>query len=230
MQEFTEKDKMVDLIHANYQLLPLIHRFGIRLGFGNKTIEAICADYNIHTHFFLSIVNTFQNKDFLPGHKLSTFSPLLLIDYLKNTHRYYKNYSLPRIEKLLNELQQSASEANNEMKTIEDFYQRYKTKLLDHIDDEENRVFPYIIKLLKNPKDIQNGKLHLSFEAEHENVDLEIYDLKNLIIKYIKSDYDILLCNELLMEIFRFERDILNHARIEDTILIPQVKELQNSF
>ena len=40
--------------------------------------------------------------------------------------------------------------------------------------------------------------------------------------------YDELICNELLIEIFRFEKDILDHARIEDNILIPQVKQIQN--
>lgn len=221
---------MVDLIHSNYHLLPVIHRFGIRLGFGNKTVETICTENKINADFFLSIVNTFQNKDFLPEHKLFSFSPLLIIDYLKRTHQYYKDYSLARIEKLLNELQLSANQQNDETKMIEKFYLRYKTKLLNHINDEENRVFPYIVKLINSPSEIEDKNVHLSFEEEHENVDLEIDDLKNLIIKYINPDYNELICNELLVEIFRFEKDILNHARIEDAILIPQVKQLQNSI
>lgn len=230
MHEFTIKNKLVDLIHSNYHLLPVIHRFGIRLGVGNKTVETICVQYKINADFFLSIVNTFQNKDFLPDDKLFSFSPLLIIDYLRRTHKYYKDYSLPRIEKLLNELQLSANQQNNEMRMIEEFYLKYKTKLLSHIDDEENKVFPYIIKLVNTPTEIENKNFKINFEEEHENVDLEIDDLKNLIIKYLKPSYNELICNELLIEIFRFERDILNHARIEDTILIPQVKQLQNSI
>ena len=66
------------------------------------------------------------------------------------------------------------------------------------------------------------------FEKEHEIVDLEIDDLKNLILKYIDPDYDVLLCNELISEIFRFEKDILDHARMEDKILIPMIQQIQN--
>ncbi len=230
MQEFTKKNKMVDLIHSNYHLLPVIHRFGFRLGFGNKTVETLCDEYKIDTDFFLTIVNTFQSKDFFPEEKLLTFSPLLIIDYLKRTHQYYKVYSIPHIEKLMNQLQISAAEQNREMKMIEEFYREYKTKLLKHISDEEDKVFPYIVKLVETPTQIENKNLQLSFEEEHENVDLEIDDLKNLIIKYISPRYNELICNELLIEIFRFEKDILNHARIEDTILIPQVKQLQLSI
>lgn len=230
MQEFTKNNKMVDLIHSNYHLLPVVHRFGIRLGFGNKTVEILCEEYEINTDFFLSIINTFQNKDFFPKEKLLLFSPLLIIDYLQRTHHYYINYSLPRIEKLLKELQISAAQQNSEMKMIEEFYLEYKTKLLNHIEDEERKVFPYIIKLVNTPSEIENKNFQVNFEEEHENVDLEIDDLKNLIIKYMNPNYNELICNELLIEIFRFEKDILNHARIEDAILIPQVKQLQKSI
>lgn len=229
MQEIKTTDKMVNLIHTNYHLLPVIHRFGIRLGFKNKTVEEICLANQINSDFFITIVNTFHNQNFFPERKLLSFSPLLIIDYLKKTHRYYVNYSLPKIERLLHELF-SGKHRNIEMKTIEEFYQDYKTKLLKHIADEEKNVFPYITKLVNTPEEIKNKTFHLNFEEEHESVDLEIDDLKNLIIKYIDPGYNELTCNELLSEIFRFEKDILDHARIEDAILIPQVKQLQQNL
>ena len=113
---------------------------------------------------------------------------------------------------------------------IEEFYLEYRTKLLNHIDDEEQRIFPYIEKLVKRPGEIEDKNFKINFEQEHKEVDFEIYDLKNLIIKYLSSDYDELVCNELLIEIFRFENDILNHARIEDAVLIPMVKQLQKKL
>jgi regulator of cell morphogenesis and NO signaling len=229
MQEFTKTDKMVDLIHSNHSLMPVIHRFGLRLGFRNKTVEELCGESNINTDFFISIVNTFHNESFFPEEKLLSFSPLLLIDYLHKTHEYYKNYSLPKIEKLLHQLQPDSAAPRKEMKMIEEFYMTYKTKLLTHIDEEEKKVFPYIRELVKNPSVGKNKDLNLNFEKEHENVDFELDDLKNLIIKYIHPVYDELICNELLTEIFRFEKDIHDHARIEDTILITQVQGLQNN-
>jgi len=227
MKEFVKEDKMSGLIHSNHNLLPVIHRFGIRLGFRNKTVEELCAQYSINTAFFLSIVNTFHNPKYFPEEKLLAFSPLLIIDYLKKTHRYYLSYSLPRIEKLFHELQESSSNSNNEMQMVEGFFRAYKDKLARHIYDEEQKVFPYITSLVNEPENLTEKKVHLSFEEEHKSVDLEIDDLKNLIIKYINPDYDELICNELLIEISRFEKDIIDHSRIEDAILIPQVNRLQ---
>jgi len=225
--EFNKTDKMVHLIQTNYHLLPIFHRFGFRLGFGNKTVEQLCKETDINADFFLTIVNTFHNKSYFPKERLLSFSPLLILDYLKKTHQYYKNYSLPKIETILHQLLTGIKNKNADMQMIEEFYFDYKVKLLKHIDDEENMVFPYIEKLVNTPEKVMDKTLNLNFEKEHENVDLEIDDLKNLILKYIVPNYDELVCNELIAEIFRFEKDILDHARIEDNILIPQVEQLQ---
>ena len=99
--EFNKTDKIVHLIQTNYHLLPIFHRFGFRLGFGNKSVVQICEETDINADFFLSIVNTFHNKNYFPKERLLSFSPLLIIDYLKKTHQYYKKYSLPKIESIL---------------------------------------------------------------------------------------------------------------------------------
>jgi regulator of cell morphogenesis and NO signaling len=38
---FKENTKMADIIHGNYLLLPVINRFGIRLGFKDKTVKDV---------------------------------------------------------------------------------------------------------------------------------------------------------------------------------------------
>lgn len=229
MHQFTKTDKMVYLIQTNHHLLPVIHRFGIRLGFGNKTVNEVCEKFKINTGFFLTIVNTFNNKNYFPQNELLSFSPLLIIDYLKKTHRYYISYSLPQIENLMHQFLLSTKKQNTEMKMIEEFYLKYKNKLLLHIQDEEEKVFPFVEELVKNPKAGKNRRFNPNFEEEHKHVDFELDDLKNIILKYISPDYDIFVCNKLLTEIYHFEKDIRDHARIEDAILIPQIQQLQKN-
>ena len=36
---FSADMKLADVIHADYSLLLLLHRFGINLGFGDKTVQ-----------------------------------------------------------------------------------------------------------------------------------------------------------------------------------------------
>jgi regulator of cell morphogenesis and NO signaling len=54
-----------------------------------------------------------------------------------------------------------------------------------------------------------------------------MFDLKNILIKYLPPDYDLNIGNSLLASLFMFEKDMKNHARIEDKILVPKVRMLE---
>ena len=227
MYIFTKQDKIIDLIEINYHLLPVINRFGINLGNKDKSLEKICSKENINIDFFLAIINTFHSKDYFPEEELKSFSPLLIIDYLKKTHSHYANHVLPKLELLLQQLIESNNTDIHQLDIIEQFYQKYKKELILHVQEEEELVFPYIISLVENGKANSEYTIH-TFEKEHSNIEVKLNDLKSLIIKYLEPVYDNNICNEFLISLYRFEKDIIDHNRIESKILIPQTVELES--
>lgn len=227
MKIFTERDKLSQVVRSNFHLLPVINRFGLSLGIKDKSIAEVCAEKQIETGFFLAIVNTYHNQDYFPETELQGFSPLLIIDYLQKTHLHYATYMLPKIEGLLNKLISGCDENCSYLKMIDTFYQKYKNELLLHINDEEENVFPNIIRLVKQEEAGEQDYSILTFEKEHSNVDIKLNDLKNLIIKYLEPTYDNNHCNEFLIALSDFEKDIRDHARIEDKVLLPKVKEIE---
>jgi regulator of cell morphogenesis and NO signaling len=237
MNYFMASTKMSDIIRTNYHLLPVINRFGIRLGFKDKTVAQICKANDINETFFLAILNTFHNEEYFPESELLSFSPILIIEYLKKTHQYYLEYVLPKIEKLLKQLISHCSTDCQDIQLINIFYKKYKGELLHHIENEEKTVFPYALQLteayekksLKLPVELLKFSIRL-FEKEHTNVDIKLNDLKNLVIKYLNPVYNINDCNEFLFTLFRFEKDIKDHARIEDKIFVPKIIEIENSL
>ncbi len=230
MKIFRKEDKMSRLVSYNYNLLPVINRFGIKLGFKEKTIEELCAELEINTDFFLAIVNTYTDENYFPESELLSFSPLLLIDYLKNTHNYYISYVLPKIERLLNQVLQSCEKDCSSLKMISSFYQKYKNELLLHFQTEDEKVFPYIIDVYKN-KQLRNNQASIQdFKNEHTDVEEKLSDLKNLIIKYLEPSYNHNSMNEFLFALSQFEKDLYDHARIEDNILVVQTEKLENEL
>jgi len=226
MDRFTKQNKIIDLIETNYHLLPVINRFGINLGNKDKSLEKICTSQGINVDFFLVIINTFHNEEYFPVTEMKTFSPLLILEYLKKTHSHYINYILPKLESLLKQLVKSNNTNIHQLNIVEQFYHKYKEELMLHIKQEEEQVFPYITKLVN--KELTDTHYNIkSFEKEHLSVDIKLNDLKNLIVKYIEPVYDNNTCNEFLITLYRFEKDINDHARIEDKILTPQVVELE---
>ncbi len=68
------------------------------------------------------------------------------------------------------------------------------------------------------------------YEREHDNVDEKLYDLKNILIKYVHGNVPESTYNEVIFELFRLEKDIQDHTRIENKILVPLVVETENSL
>ena len=69
---------MADVIHMNYFTLSVLNRFGIELGFGDKTVQEVCEDNHVDLDFFLEITNTFVDNGFFlirsnPFHSASRY-------------------------------------------------------------------------------------------------------------------------------------------------------------
>jgi regulator of cell morphogenesis and NO signaling len=235
MELFRSDTKMTDLVHSNYLLLPVLNRFDISLGFQDKTVTDVCREQNIDVNFFLAIVNTFHQHEYFPEDELQSFSSNLIIDYLRKSHLDFIKDSLPNIEALLNRLVEGSN--SKDLQVILTFYHKYKEELLEHIKDEEDNAFPYVLKLQKAydlgtkplPMELVQYSIQ-SYEKEHTNVDEKLFDLKNIVIKYLEPNYDSKNCNEFLFKLFLFERDLTDHARIEDKILVPKVMKIEDEL
>lgn len=231
MRIFTKEDKMSALIMAEINLLPVMSRFNMKLGFKEKTIGELCTSCGVNADFFLAIANTYINEDYFSERKLLDFSPLLLLSYLKQTHRYYTEHVIPKIEHLLSQAIANRCRENSNMELIHSFFQQYKTELLLHFEQEETETFPYIEYLSTHqqyPPD--NANRIYDYGQVHTDVEAKLSDLKNLVIKYLDADYDINHMNDFLHTLYHFEQDLNDHARIEDSILVKQVIELERKL
>jgi regulator of cell morphogenesis and NO signaling len=229
---------MADVIHMDYLLLPIINRFGIQLGFGDKSVEQVCNDHQINLPFFLDILNTYHDADYMPTEKMQKYPVKIIIDYLEKTHLYYKDTILPEIKEKIDSLSSSCKTNCENLDLIEDFYNKYRNELIFHLKNEEEKFFPYVNALEANKdssQDIQTlrEKYNFSYDAhseEHENVLIKLLDLKNILIKYLPPNYDQHVGNDLLFSLFVFEKDIKDHERLEDVILLPALKRIERTF
>lgn len=229
--------KMADVVHTNHHLLHVINRFGIQLGFAEKTVEEICHESHVDIGFFLEIVNTFHDPAYFPVQNLVKFKASMLVAYLQKTHAYYLDFKIPEIESYISRLLNDNSLEADTKQLLSAFFQQYKSELTIHIQKEEQRVYPYVLALEKYISD-KSGKEELAehlkaysihdYEEDHDDVEEKLFDLKNIIIKYIPRPTDSRLLNVILHELFELEKDLHNHGHIEDLILVPIVEKMEN--
>ncbi|HEX2394001.1 MAG TPA: hemerythrin domain-containing protein [Bacteroidales bacterium] len=234
---FQPNMKMADVIHMNYHLLQIILRFGINLGFGDKSIRQVCNDYEIDVDFFLEIINSYHHKQYSPKKHLRGFSLKLIVDYLRKSHDYYLKSKIPELSELLMRIATLPdNDPGNSIRLIDQFFNEYRTELEIHIQREEDKVYPYIFRIekaylnKKAEKEIVESIKEYSiddFERDHDNVEDKLLDLKNILIKYLPVPVDPRLSQSILFELFRLEVDLRDHARIEDKILVPKVRYME---
>jgi len=233
----TPEIKMAEVVQMNYMLIPIINRFGIKLGFGDKTVREVCENTNVDLNFFLKITNTYHDTNYFPKEELRTSSLTNIVDYLRMTHKSYLEERLIEIELMIDSLQ-SEEDDPKYIGLIKKFYLGYKNEFTEHILYEEEVVFPYILNLEKSIEENisaeefnkKNTFSILEYKEEHSDIEEKLMDLKSIMIKYLSPPQNMTLYNNIIQEIFKLEEDLNHHSRIEEKVLIPKVIKVEKKL
>lgn len=214
------EDRMCDLVCDRYPVLQVMSRFGISLGFGDRTIAEVCDENRVDTATFLAVVNLLMN--FGNGAELAEgVSVRALTDYLHNSHGYFLGFRLPAIRrKLIEAVDCSLSDVSF---AILRYFDEYVAEVDRHMAYEEKTVFPYVESLLSGEKN-ESYSIDI-FRRHHDQVETRLRELKNIIIKYYPAGGTNEL-NGVLFDIFTCEQELASHNAVEDEIFIPAVERL----
>lgn len=218
-------DKMISIIRDNYSILSMLGSFGISLGFGDKTVEEVCEAENVDTFTFMAVVNYTINGH-IDAESVRKLSVPTLLRYLKASHVYYIDFTLPFLRR---ELCEALDENNSLSSLILRLYDSYAHSIKLHMSYEEKTVFPYVENLI-NGNLTTNFDIH-TFSKHHTQIDQKLLELKHIIIKYLPNDA--LRNNQLshtLYDLYECQDWLRQHSQIEDEIFIPAINHLEQNL
>lgn len=219
---YTPQSRLRDVIKENSSILMVMSRFGISLGFGNKSIQEICDSQGVDINTFLSVTN-FISHDRIDYVGVSLSS---LMNYLKRAHTYFLDYNLPTIRRRLIEAI-DCSGTDDVAFLILRFYDEYVTEVSRHMAYENDTVFDYVERLLQNKLD-SNYSIDV-FSNKHNHIGSKLNELKDIIISYYPGKENDHL-NSVLFDIMNCEGDLTAHCLVEDKLFIPAVKLLEEEL
>lgn len=222
MKLYEADDKMIDLIRDNYSILQGLGAFGIRLGFGDKSVRDVCQEQNVDCYTFLVVVN-FLINGCSPKNEDENLSVGTLLDYLRASHRYYLDCQLPDIRA---KLKQALNPDDKMAQLIMQMYDDYSLSITQHMRYEEKTLFPYVEGLL-NGEAKNNYNIEI-FSKHHNEISEKLHELKSVIIKYLPDDG--LTNNKLtatLYDMYNNEEWLNNHSEVEDMVFIPAIRSLE---
>jgi regulator of cell morphogenesis and NO signaling len=216
--------KMSELIDADYRLLLLLNRLNISLGFGEKSVDAVCKENGFDTDCFLFLASYQSNKSIINIEEAFGALPLEpFLRYLKSSHSYFLEKRLPNIRRKL-ELVFDTSEKRLK-DVVLNFFDNYTKEVEEHMLYEDEVVFPYVYSLIN-----ESGEKKYSiniFEQRHNDIEGKMNDLKQILMKYLPGTIDQMLMVNILTELYMSEEELEAHTFIEDSLVIPRVKEIE---
>ena len=223
---FSKDTKFAELLTDDRRLLQLLPRFGIGLGFGDRSVDQVCESNRVNTDLFLMICEIYSDGNFKPGqNELQHIDMGDLLSYLKASHLYYLDERFPHIEEHLHHIIEACGQKFGPM--LSHFYDEYKQEVMRHIKYyEEEVVFPYIEALLKG-QHTNTYKID-EFEHNHTNIQDVLDDMMNILLKYLPGDILPKERIEISYDIMELSDDLNRHSIIEERILIPCVESLEN--
>lgn len=226
--KFSANHKMSDLINENHSLLLVISRFGVHLGFGNKTVYEVCETNGIDCTTFLAVVNFLSEEAFEVDNAYENISINTVVDYLKNAHTYFLDFKLPAIRNKLIEAVNQPEQNLPYGLIFMKFFDEYVVEVQKHMYYENSTVFKYAKQLAKGQIDTKYSIA--IFRKRHNEIDSKLEDLKNILIKYYPDKGSNHLLTEVLFDILSCEIDIMSHNKVEDYFFIPAIEAIERKL
>ncbi len=229
----TSDMKMSEIILNNPYLLHLYEHFDIKIPVQDKSVKKICLENNLNPELFLTFANLYNGIQYSPKEPLTFNDILNIIKYLKNNHRFYTEEIYPNI---LRTIQQMADiNDHKEMALVPQFFLDYFNEVAEHLNYENEVVYPYIIDLYNQQNNPSSTKVQRNYSANeykehHNDIEDKLTDLKNLLIKYLPHKNDQTIRRKLILKLFDLENDLNIHSQIEEMILIPLVTEMESQL
>jgi iron-sulfur cluster repair protein YtfE (RIC family) len=220
----TPDTKLCEVIVDEPSVVPVINRFDIVLGVGDRTIKSICKEKGIDTSFFITILNAFIHESFFLENVTGAFNAGDVVDYLRKTNNSYLRNQLPNIERHFAALI-SRSDSNNNLPLLFHFYREVKTEIERRIDSD-NQWFDAIISAEQSNSEVSVAGN--AIQAESDSIEDKLSDLINMFVIHLRGDYDRNLCHAVLFAVISLEKDICQNNRIRNRVLRPLVDALNS--
>ncbi len=230
-----ESKSILQIVKEDFDKNITLHQFGISIFESpDCSLGEICLHKNINQSALIAQLNH-ASIPFKTPNKLGSSPIEYIISYLQHSHHHFIKKRFPYLLDLIANF--PVLEQIEELHDLKFVFPVFIQDLITHIYEEEDTLFSYILNLQK----INNGNIHAGrlyhqlerysiqqFAVEHEVHDDEMKGIKiltnNFTLPHPSSD---IYLEIVFHELQKFEKELKEHANIENYILFPRALSLE---
>lgn len=238
MDKSTLKNTLIqELVDQNYVHGYVLFYLGIRFyEYSELTLAQACLKRGLKVE---QVIRELEAPTRLKEADLPLISyPIdLIIEYLKHSHFLFIKYKLPYIARLVESFKAQHDDYLQVERDLKMVFPLFVEDFIEHIYEEEDTLFHYILALEKASKGIFSpGKIYYlmeknsvqKFAMEHEAHDDEMEGIRKITKDYKLLDRAPVHVKVMYNELKAFEASLITHARIENEILLPKAMSIES--
>lgn len=218
-----------DIVAKNYHAADVFREYGIDFCCGgHKTLESVTSKKGISSDDVAQKLIQILDSPATISENYVKWSPNFLIDYIENTHHQFVREKIPQILAYAAKVAKVHGERHPEILEIYRLFTQLSKELLEHLEDEEENVFPLIKSYVNNGEksvDRETYKAALQKLVEdHEEAGEVMAKISELSNRFTPPADACTTYRILYQNLEGFEQNLNKHVHLENNILFKKAE------
>lgn len=230
---------VAEIVTGNIKTAHIFKKHGIDFCCGGGiTIEKACDKNNVDISILIDELKDLENEK-SSFNDFNNWELDFLIDFIENTHHKYVEENIPLLKQYGNKVAKVHGHHYTELLEIKELIHEVSDELTLHMKKEELMLFPFIKKMVNAhklgatvqapPFGTVDNPIQM-MEEEHDNAGSVFKRISELTNNYQTPDGACNTFKALYSKLEEFENDLHQHVHLENNILFPKAKQLENTI
>jgi len=229
-------DRIGDIVADNYHAAGIFKEFGIDFCCGGGiSVTKACKKRNLNPDDVVAKLNAVYSDNSGHNQNYNAWEPGFLIDHIERTHHNFVRTKTDEISVYASKVAKVHGERHPENVEIYNKFVALSRELLEHLQSEEERVFPLIREIYKSRMNGESipDKIHDRLcdelelmEDEHEGAGDIMKEIRALSNDFTPPEDACATYRILYQNLAGFEEDLHKHVHLENNILFKKAEQL----
>jgi len=229
-------DRIGDIVADNYHAAGIFKEFGIDFCCGGGiSIAKACQKRNLNPDDVVAKLQSVYSDKNYGNQNYNAWEPGFLIDHIERTHHNFVRTKTNEISVYAAKVAKVHGERHPENVEIYNKFVALSRELLEHLQSEEERVFPLIREIYKSRMNGESipDKIHdrlreelEMMEDEHEGAGDIMKEIRALSNDFTPPQDACATYRILYQNLAGFEEDLHKHVHLENNILFKKAEQL----
>lgn len=230
MSQITLDQHVSDIVTAIPQSADLFRNLRIDYCCGGKiSLQEAAVQRKLNPADVLTRVQEIEEKRELREQlEPSSFGEKTLIAHIQEKYHTGLREELPLLAPYVTKVARVHGENHPHLLRVQEIFKLLRAELIDHTDDEDQNVFPLILKFLANPTPELKEQLkpHVAeLEQEHDNAGRLLHELREITNNFTPPEEACGTYRLVYARLEQFEKDTFQHVHLENNVLFDRVRE-----